>query len=159
MTQAIAYLAFNGNCAEAMRFYERALDAKLEVLMSGADSPMAEQIPKESAHRILHARLALPGGGTLFGGDCPTNVPYEVLTARGAAVLDVRGAKGTLLSRIHSQALREVADVASFFTPDRFVLAIEFLIGIEAQCTCRERCGAQTFGRQRRGVGCRDHRL
>jgi len=77
MTQAIAYLAFNGNCAEAMRFYERALDAKLEVLMSGADSPMAEQIPKESAHRILHARLALPGGGTLFGGDCPTNVPYE----------------------------------------------------------------------------------
>ena len=77
MTQAIAYLAFNGNCAEAMRFYEQALGAKLEVLMSGADSPMAAQIPKASAHRILHARLALPGGGTLFAGDCPEHVPYE----------------------------------------------------------------------------------
>lgn len=77
MTQAIAYLAFNGNCAEAMRFYEGALNAKLEVLMSGADSPMAEQIPKASAHRILHARLALPGGGTLYAGDCPEHMPYE----------------------------------------------------------------------------------
>jgi PhnB protein len=77
MTQAIAYLAFNGNCAEAMRYYERALEGKLEVLMSGAESPIADQIPKESAHRILHARLVLPGGGTLYAGDAPENVPYE----------------------------------------------------------------------------------
>ena len=77
MTQAIAYLAFNGNCADAMRFYEKALGGKLEVLMSGAESPVAAQMPKEFAHRILHARLALPGGGTLFAGDAPANVPYE----------------------------------------------------------------------------------
>jgi PhnB protein len=86
MTQAIAYLSFNGNCAEAMRFYEGALDAKLEVLMSGADSPMAEQIPKESAHRILHARLALPGGGMLFAGDCPQNMTYEGIKGVAIAV-------------------------------------------------------------------------
>jgi PhnB protein len=77
MPQPIPYLAFNGNCAEAMRFYERALDAKLEVLMSGADSPMADQMPKEFAHRIMHARLALPAGGLLYAGDAPTNMPYE----------------------------------------------------------------------------------
>ena len=62
MPQPIAYLAFNGNCAEAMRFYERALGGKVEVMMSGADSPMAAQIPKEYAYRILHARLALSDG-------------------------------------------------------------------------------------------------
>src|SRR4051812_45686786 len=55
MPQPIPYLAFNGNCAEAARFYERVLGAKLEILMSGADSPMAAQIPKEFAHHILHA--------------------------------------------------------------------------------------------------------
>ena len=77
MTQAIAYLAFDGNCADAMRFYEQALGGKLEVLMSGADSPMAEQMPKEFLHRIMHARLALPGGGLLYAGDTPANVPYE----------------------------------------------------------------------------------
>ncbi len=77
MTQAIAYLAFNGNCAEAMRFYEQALGGKLEVLMSGAESPIAAQMPKEFAHRILHARLVLPGGGMLYAGDAPAHVPYE----------------------------------------------------------------------------------
>ena len=84
MPQAIAYLAFDGTCADAMRFYEQALGGKLEVMMSGADSPMAAQIPKESAHRILHARLALPDGGTLFAGDAPTLVPYEGI--KGVAI-------------------------------------------------------------------------
>lgn len=77
MTQAIAYLSFDGKCAEAMRFYEQALHGKLEVLMSGADSPMAAQIPREFADRILHARLALPGGGLLYGGDAPAHIPHE----------------------------------------------------------------------------------
>ena len=75
--QPTAYLSFNGNCAEAMRFYEQALGAKLEVLMSGAESPMAELIPKAFAHRILHARLVLPCGGMLFGGDAPAHIPYQ----------------------------------------------------------------------------------
>ena len=77
MTQAIAYLGFDGNCAEAMRFYEQALGAKLEVMMSGADSPMAAQIPKEFAHLILHARLALPGGGLLYARRRAEAHPYE----------------------------------------------------------------------------------
>jgi PhnB protein len=84
MTQAIAYLAFDGTCAEAMRFYEKVLGGKLEVLMSGADSPMAEHIPKESAHRILHARLVLPGGGMLYAGDAPKGMPYEGI--KGVAI-------------------------------------------------------------------------
>jgi PhnB protein len=86
MTQAIAYLAFDGNCADAVRFYERALRGKLEVLMSGADSPMKDEIPKESAHRILHARLALPGGGLLYAGDCPEGMPYDGIKGVSIAV-------------------------------------------------------------------------
>ena len=86
MTQAIAYLGFNGNCADAMRFYEQALGGKLEVLMSGADSPIAAQMPKEFAHRILHARLALPGGGLLYAGDTPAHMPYEGIKGVSIAV-------------------------------------------------------------------------
>jgi PhnB protein len=79
MAQAIPYLAFNGNCAEAMRFYERVLGlgAKLEMMMNGADSPMAAQIPKEHAHRILHARLRFDDGSYLYAGDAPVHVPYD----------------------------------------------------------------------------------
>ena len=76
MPQPIAYLSFDGTCAEAMRFYERALGAKLDQLISGADSPMAAHIPAEHAHRILHARLVFPDGGVLFAGDAPGHIPY-----------------------------------------------------------------------------------
>jgi PhnB protein len=38
---------------------------------------MAAQIPKEFAQRILHARLVLPGGGTLYAGDAPAHLPDE----------------------------------------------------------------------------------
>lgn len=77
MPQPIAYLSFKGNCKEAMQFYESALGGKIEVMMSGADSPMAAMIPPETAHQILHARLVLPDGGLLFAGDCPQHLPYE----------------------------------------------------------------------------------
>jgi PhnB protein len=77
MPQPIAYLGFDGNCADAMRFYANVLDGKLEIMMSGADSPMAAQIPPEFADRILHARLRLKDGSYLYGGDAPTQMPYK----------------------------------------------------------------------------------
>jgi PhnB protein len=77
MPQVIAYLGFDGTCADAMRFYEQALGGKLEVLLRSADTPMAAQMPPEWGDRIMHARLALPGGGVLYSGDAPTHVPFE----------------------------------------------------------------------------------
>ena len=77
MPDLIPYLAFDGNCADAMRFYERALEGKLETMMSLADSPMAAQAPKEFGHRIMHARLALPGGSTLYAGDIMGQMTYQ----------------------------------------------------------------------------------
>ena len=78
MAQAIPYLAFNGDCADPLRFHERVLDlgAKLEISMTGTDSPMAAQIPKEHAHR-LHARLRFDDGSYLYGGDTPAHMPYD----------------------------------------------------------------------------------
>jgi PhnB protein len=79
MPQAIPYLGFNGNCADAMRLYERVLGlgAKIELMLSGADTPMAAQIPKEFANRIVHARLGFADGSQLYAGDAPAQVPYE----------------------------------------------------------------------------------
>ena len=75
--QPIPYLGFDGTCAEAMRFYEKVLGGTIKVMMSGAQSPMADQIPKEFADRILNAQLELPGGALLYAGDAPSHVPYE----------------------------------------------------------------------------------
>lgn len=77
MPHPTAYLSFDGNCAEAMRFYERALRGKLEIMMTNGESPMAEHFPPATHGRMLHARLALPDGGLLMAGDCPGHIPYE----------------------------------------------------------------------------------
>lgn len=79
MAQAIPYLAFDGNFREAMNFYERVLGhgAKLQMMLSGADTPMAERIPEEHLHRIMHARLRFDDGSYIYAGDTPAQMPNE----------------------------------------------------------------------------------
>ncbi len=76
MPQLDVYLTFDGNCAEAMRFYERTLGGKLETLMTFGDSPMAEQCPAGAEDRIMHARLTL-GDRVLMASDGMLGQPYE----------------------------------------------------------------------------------
>jgi len=61
------YLFFNGNCAEAMRFYEQLLGGKLDLITVG-QSPDQSNMPPGSEHLIMHARLVW-GGGTLMASD------------------------------------------------------------------------------------------
>lgn len=79
MPQAIPYLAFDGTCADAMRFYEATLGlgAKLVMMLSGADTPMAGQIPPEHLHRILHARIVFEDGSLIYAGDTPPGMPFD----------------------------------------------------------------------------------
>jgi PhnB protein len=77
MTMLNAYLGFDGNCAEAMRFYERVLGGKIEMMMTCAQSPMRDQVPPGNEDRVMHARLAIDGG-VLMAGDAIGNCePYE----------------------------------------------------------------------------------
>ncbi len=55
------YLIFNGDCAEAFKFYEQALGAKIEALMTFAGSPAAEHVPAEFADKVLHATMKIDG--------------------------------------------------------------------------------------------------
>ena len=75
MLQLDTYLFFDGNCADAMRFYERTLGGKLQ-LMTHGESPMAAQTPPGSANRIMHARLELDGR-LLMASDSMVGQPYE----------------------------------------------------------------------------------
>jgi PhnB protein len=76
MPQPIPYLSFNGNCTEAMRFYEKTFQGKLEALMSYGDTPDMP-VPDEAKHLIMHAYLTYADGGALMAGDCPPHMPYE----------------------------------------------------------------------------------
>lgn len=83
-TTLTPYLSFDGNTREAFAFYEQALGAKIETMMSYAEMPASAE-PVEgcgagglpSGDGIMHACLALPGGALLFAGDTPPGMPYE----------------------------------------------------------------------------------
>jgi PhnB protein len=71
------YVFFDGNCAEAMRFYERTLQARIEMMMDETEAPGAKPLPAGKPPRIMHARLGLPGGGTLMASDWMADHPYR----------------------------------------------------------------------------------
>jgi PhnB protein len=51
-----SYLTFNGNCREAMTFYQQCLGGELS-LQPLAESPLAGQMPAQMKNCILHASL------------------------------------------------------------------------------------------------------
>ena len=62
MNKLNVYLTFNGQCADAMRFYAEALGGTLN-MMTVAQSPVPEQMPAGAdGNRIMHAHLVLPQG-------------------------------------------------------------------------------------------------
>ncbi len=98
-----AYIFFDGTCAEAMRFYERTLGGKLD-LLTHAQSPVAAQTPPGSADRIMHARLTFDGGA-LMASDTMAGHPGEGMkgfslslvyptAAEGKRIFDVLGQGG-----------------------------------------------------------------
>lgn len=54
------YFIFNGNCREAMTFYQKVLGGDLKV-MTMADSPMKDQVPPGAENLVMHAFLQTPG--------------------------------------------------------------------------------------------------
>lgn len=77
MPQFIAYLGFDGTCADAMRFYEKTFGGKLEALIKFSEAPDAGKMPGADGNRIMHANLVLADGSALMAGDAPTNQPFE----------------------------------------------------------------------------------
>jgi len=72
------YIFFESDCAEAMRFYEKALRGKLEMMVTHAEMPDfdATKFPLGTAERIMHARLVVDGQ-VLMASDNGSGMPYD----------------------------------------------------------------------------------
>lgn len=62
-----SYLTFNGNCREAMAFYQQCLGGELQLQTVG-ESPLADKLPPQMKDLILHGRLS-NGSLVLMGSD------------------------------------------------------------------------------------------
>lgn len=64
------HLNFDGNCAEAYRFYEQHLGARTLFSITYGASPMAGEFPAEYADKIMHATIEI-GDVSVMGADSP----------------------------------------------------------------------------------------
>jgi len=70
------YVNFAGKCAEAFRFYEEHLGARVGMMMTHGQSPDQSHVKPEWKDAVLHARLSI-GGTELMGADIPNAQPMR----------------------------------------------------------------------------------
>jgi PhnB protein len=79
------YLAFNGKCETAFKFYEKVFGGKIVMMMKYGDSPMADKTPPEVKDKIMHARITLGDEVLLMGSDAPPQM-YEPMKGMSVTV-------------------------------------------------------------------------
>jgi PhnB protein len=64
------YLNFDGQCAQAFRFYEKVLGGRIEFMQTHGESPMKDQVPADWHDKVMHVRLTVDNFA-LMGSDAP----------------------------------------------------------------------------------------
>lgn len=73
MKEIITYLTFDGNCKDAMQFYEKCLGAELQ-MMPFSDAPGGAS--GAAKDRVMHARLT-KGSAKLMASDTMPGMPFQ----------------------------------------------------------------------------------
>lgn len=72
----IPYLVFNGNCEEAVNFYQAALGGESQIMHFGDTPPNVPPAPDEVKDLVMHAELR-KGGHVIRFSDTFPNSPYN----------------------------------------------------------------------------------
>jgi PhnB protein len=70
------YVNFRGTCAQAFRYYEQHLGAKVGMMMTHAQSPDPSRLSPEWRDAVLHARISI-GDSELLAADIPNAEPMR----------------------------------------------------------------------------------
>jgi len=77
-TKINAYLCFGGNCADAMKFYDKAFGTKHEACHY-KDAPPCDEMPltRETENYVMHGAIKLDEGQELFFCDVPNAAAFN----------------------------------------------------------------------------------
>ena len=68
--QVNPYLFYNGNCEAAFKFYEKALGARIEAMLTYEGGPDEMQIPPDYKKKVMHAKMTIDGE-VIMASDAP----------------------------------------------------------------------------------------
>ena len=110
MLRCTPFLLFDGNCAEAMTFYQRCLGGQLTLTKLG-DTPMKDQFPEEKYNRIINAHL-VSGDFEFSAADWMASPSFDPIQGNTYAIFTI-GGKFEQLKRVFDK-LAESADPEHF---------------------------------------------
>jgi PhnB protein len=90
MLYCTPFLLFDGNCAEAMTFYQKCLGGQL-TLTKLADTPMKAQIPPEKHNRMINAHL-VSGAIEISAADWMASPAFEPIQGNMFSIFVIGGA-------------------------------------------------------------------
>src|SRR5262245_39835064 len=71
--QVNPYLHYNGNCEEALKYYQKVLGAKIEAMFPYESGPPDMPTPPDYKKKIMHAKVTIDGE-VLMAADTPRPV-------------------------------------------------------------------------------------
>jgi PhnB protein len=109
MLKSTPFLLFDGNCAEAMKFYKSCLSGELTLTKLG-DTPMKDQMPPEKHKRIVHAHLK--SGAIEFSAADWLEIMHKPKQGTNFSIFIIGGTYGEL--KVVFDKLSEGADKEGF---------------------------------------------
>ena len=126
MPQLTAYLTFDGTCREAMKFYEGALNGKIERMMTNGESPMANMMPPGNENRIMHSRLDLPDETALMAGDSMIDSGFQGMKGFNVVLnYDTRAEGEKVFKALSAGAQNVIMDYTESFWAEGFGMLID----------------------------------
>jgi PhnB protein len=112
------YLFFNGNCEEALKFYETALGGKITAMLSHEGTPAEEHVPANWKKKIMHAALTL-GDQLILASDSPPDY-YKTPAGMSVTLNADNGAEAERLFNALSDGATITMPIAETFWAERF---------------------------------------
>ena len=124
MSQLDTYLFFDGTAAEAMRFYEKTLGGKLEMMMTYADVPAGEGAPPGPPDRIMHASLVV-GDRRLMASDTMVGQPSQGMHGFSLSLSCPTVAEGRKLFDALAEGGKVTMPMAATFWAESFGMCVD----------------------------------
>lgn len=132
----IPYLTFNGNCEEAVKFYQQVLGGEIVILHYGDAPPNPSfSVPDNVKHLILHAELRKNGHIIRFSDTFP-NTPYNAGNNISFSLeFDTEDEVKTIFEALSAGGNVQMEPQTTFFSPLYCKFTDKF--GVNWQLTCR----------------------
>ena len=122
------YLFFDGRCDEALDFYQKAVGAKVGMLMRFKDAPDQSMVAPGSQDKVMHAQMQI-GSTTVLASDgrCRSKPNFQGFSLAVSAETDAEAEK--IFNALADRGRVTMPMAKTFFSPRFGMLTDKFGVG------------------------------